>query len=159
MASGGSSDDADRGNDPRQIHQTLEIVGRATVALQGVADAMACAVQNENQGHAFVPCQLREAIALVRSAQADGPPHDGEVLGAHQHGSTPDASHACGKRIRGDSFALGAHQGPQLLKTSLVEERFDAFSGVELTSAPLFLEFFTSPHGPGVFTTLLKIGE
>ncbi len=155
----GPRHDADGRNDAREIDETLEIIGRATMALEGVGDSVSGTLQNKNQRHSLVPGQLGEAIAFVRRTEPDRTAHHCKIFGAHENGPTLDGTEAGGKGVGRGSFAHPTHQSAEFLKAAGIQQSRDALPSVELAATALFLELFAPSHGPSALPAFLEIGK
>ena len=147
----GARDHRDRGHLAREPCQFLHVVGRVGMPRQRVAGALAGAVEQHDQRHAFLPRDARVAQALGVRREADRAALHREVLGADHHRAPVDAGQPAHESIGGGrgrlAVGLPAGQRAELHETARVAQRGDLLAGVQAPGRAQLRQSRLAAHG------------
>ena len=161
MPGGGPEHEAHHGYEPRQLGETLEVVGAPTDV--PVGEAVAGPLEHEHERDALLRCKLAQPVPLVGRAGADRAAEHGEVLDARDRGPAVDATGAGDERVGGRGVLAGlferAHERAELGERAGVEEAFDTGTSVELALRAVTLDALGPTHRARRVPALLEPGE
>ena len=125
----------DRRHAATEPGERLEVVGRVRVALERVLGPLPRSLQQHDERHLLLFRQLRQPMALGMGADADGAPHDAEVLRPDEHRPALDQAVTRDQAVRGGDRGHAptdaADERTELPEGPRVEQRADPGASVE----------------------------